>query len=270
MERAGSRPMTRVRLIVWNADEARARAEALQAAGYRVVWRPPAGGEGLASLEARPPAAVIIDLSRLPSQGRDVGIMIRIRRATRHVPLVFVNGTRDAVAATKRHLPDAVFTNWRRLGRALRAAIDASPRRPPAVPSSVMAGYSGTPLPKKLGIKDGSTVVLLNAPDGFERALGTLPPGATVKRRKTRSRDLTLWFVTRLGDLERRIEAVARELGTTPLWIVWPKQTSPLAGDVREGDVRRIGLAHGLVDFKICAVDADWSGLKFVWRKVTR
>ena len=163
-------------------------------------------------------------------------------------------------------LPDAVCTSGRRIRGAVRRAI-ARPPRDPVRPTSVLAGYAGTPLPKKLGIKPGSTVRLVGAPRDFDTTLGALPEAVTLRRRGEGPRDLTIWFTRRLRELEHGIERMAGRVTTDKLWIVWAKKTSPLAADVSERDVRAAGLDHGLVDFKICAVDADWSGLLFSRRK---
>lgn len=129
------------------------------------------------------------------------------------------------------------------------------------------AGYSGTPLPKKLGIKPGFVVGLIDAPPDFEDTLGDdLPSGVTLRRSLRGNRDLTLWFVRSVRDLERRIGRMARE-AESGLWIAWPKKSSGWDTDVGESDVRGTGLAAELVDFKICAIDATWSGLRFAVRK---
>lgn len=253
----------RVRLVHWNAAEAAERAARLAAAGY-VVDHAPIEPAALKALRARPPAAAVIDLSRLPSQGRDVGVWLRKQRPTRHVPLVFVGGDATKVARVRQLLPDASYTTWARLPGTLKRAIAAPPARP-TVPASTLAGYSGTPLPKKLGIKPGNVVALVGAPEGFERTLGALPPAATLTRRAG-SAELTIWFVRTLRQLHDRIDRVAARMGDG-LWIAWPKKASGVKSDVSETDVRRVGLAHGLVDYKICAIDATWSGLKFARRR---
>ncbi|HZP57167.1 MAG TPA: DUF3052 domain-containing protein [Dehalococcoidia bacterium] len=126
-------------------------------------------------------------------------------------------------------------------------------------------GYSGTPLAKKLGVKPGHVVRLVDAPAGFERLLPDLPPGARFSR-TARNRDLTLWFPKDAADLRRRAGAIASALGEGGLWICWRKgQTAP--GTLREDDVRDAGLGVGLVDYKVAAVDAVWSGLKFARRR---
>ena len=130
-----------------------------------------------------------------------------------------------------------------------------------------MAGYSGTPLPKKLGIKADHVVALVNAPDGFMRTLGELPPNVQTRNGARGKRDLTIWFVQSLKELEQRVDRYADAVGSGGLWIAWPKQSSGKKTDVTQAMVRKIGLAAGLVDYKICAIDETWSGLKFATRK---
>ncbi len=134
-----------------------------------------------------------------------------------------------------------------------------------------MAGYSGTSLSKKLGIKEGCRVALVAAPAGYPRALGALPPGAIVKRQARAPLDVLLWFVTRRADLERRFVSMADRLEPDGgLWVSWPKRAAGVETDVTENVVREIGLDAGLVDNKVCAVDDIWSGLQFVRRLADR
>jgi Protein of unknown function (DUF3052) len=128
-------------------------------------------------------------------------------------------------------------------------------------------GYSGTPLPRKLGIKEGTTVVLVAAPERFERALGALPEGVVLRRGNRGARGTTIWFVRSRRELEQRWDPIAQAVGEGTLWIAWPKQSSPLAGDVSEDTVREVALPRGLVDTKVCAIDEDWSGLRLTRRR---
>ncbi len=130
------------------------------------------------------------------------------------------------------------------------------------------AGYSGTPLVKKLGIKEGSTVVLAAAPKGFEVILGTLPDGSRLVRRPVGNRNLTIWFVRKRPDLEKKIDAMVEAMGEGGLWICWPKQSSGVATDLTGGIIRSCGLAAGVVDHKVCALDRTWSGHRFARRRV--
>jgi hypothetical protein len=130
-----------------------------------------------------------------------------------------------------------------------------------------MAGYSGTPLPRKLGIKQGHEVAFVGAPDGFDATLGGLPEGVRVKSRAAGPLDVIVFFVTRRADLERRFERLAATLDPVGgLWIAWPKGASGVATDMTEAVARDVGLAHGLVDNKVCAIDETWSGLRLVRR----
>jgi DNA-binding response OmpR family regulator len=124
--------MTYVRLIHWNAAEAEERADEIRTAGYDVVCEP-LDQAGLRALRENPPSAVVVDLSRVPSQGRDVALGIRKYKATRHVPLVFVEGDPEKVSRIKELLPDAVYTTWSRIPNSLKRAI-AHPPADPVVP----------------------------------------------------------------------------------------------------------------------------------------
>jgi hypothetical protein len=129
-----------------------------------------------------------------------------------------------------------------------------------------VAGYSKRSLVDKLGIKDGAKIVILNAPRGYERTLGTLPHVSRRSRVAGRL-DFVQFFSTERQELERRFAALARALAPAGmLWISWPKRASGVATDLTEDVIRVIGLAHGLVDVKVAAVDNVWSGLKFVRR----
>lgn len=254
-------------LIHWNDGEAKERVRSLNNAGFKVEWLlPRSGSADLRKLSASPPSLFLIDLSRLPSHGRAVAVELRRQKATRHVPLVFVDGAPEKVEATRALLPDAIYTTWGRVKATLRRQLGRTIVKP-VVPGT-MAGYSGTPLPKKLGIKQGSTILLLHAPDGFEKTLGTLPEGATITRSARKLVDLVLLFATTkstmLTSLARAIR-VMKEGGS--VWIIWPKKASGVRSDLSDNVVRETGLAHGLVDFKVCAIDATWSGLRFSRRR---
>ena len=130
-----------------------------------------------------------------------------------------------------------------------------------------MAGYSGTPLVKKLGIKPGARVALVNAPDDFEVTLGVLPDNVKFVKSTAKSLDLILCFVLSERILLRDFAKLAQRLiSNGMIWIAWPKKSSGVATELTLESVQRIGLDAGLVDVKICAIDDTWSGLKFVYR----
>jgi hypothetical protein len=130
-----------------------------------------------------------------------------------------------------------------------------------------MAGYSGTPLPRKLGIKENFQVLLLDIPADVKAELKDALATCPLAKDGRKPLDFAMIFVKSASDLEKKFSAVAKKL--TPagmIWVCWPKKASGVATDLTENDVRNIGLQAGLVDVKICAVNEVWSGLKFVIR----
>jgi hypothetical protein len=134
-----------------------------------------------------------------------------------------------------------------------------------------VAGYSGTPLVRKLGIGESTTVALLDAPPDFDATLGPLPHAVTVRRRLGGHVDTAVCFVTARRDLERRVDALGRAIHPAgSFWVAWPKRSSGVATDMTEDIVREIVLPLGLVDVKVCAIDDTWSGLRIMWRREHR
>ena len=131
-----------------------------------------------------------------------------------------------------------------------------------------MSGYSGTPLPKKLGIKPGQRLLLVGAPERFEvQTLGELPDGVEVRRRVSGTADVIVAFFDRRVELERRMPGLRERMEPAAgLWIEWPKRASGVATDLTEDVVRELALAHVRVDNKVCAIDETWSGLRLVIR----
>lgn len=123
-------------------------------------------------------------------------------------------------------------------------------------------------MPKKLGIKPGSVVALVGAPDGFEETLGELPEGVVLLRQLRGQPDVTLWFTRSRKDLDQGIERMGAFAEGGGLWIVWPKKSSGVTTNVSQGVVREVGLAAGVVDYKVCSIDETWSGLRFTRRKL--
>ena len=133
------------------------------------------------------------------------------------------------------------------------------------------AGYSGTPLPRKLGLKPGMRVHFHAAPPQLPALLGELPDGTTALRRPAAPLDLVLLFVTERRELERRVATLRDRLAPAGmLWVCWPKRASGVPTDITEDVVREIALPRGLVDTKVAAIDATWSGLRLVIRRELR
>lgn len=264
--------MSRVLLVHWHAAECAERAERLRECGFFVDthWQKDAGKELTRGLTAEPPAAVVIDLERLPSHGRAIATWLRERKALRTVPIVFVLGPAKAGAAEKlarlrEAFPDAIYAPWAKLASALPKAI-ANPPRDPVVPKA--PDYSGTPLPKKLGLKAGGRLGLVHAPKDFAATLGELPEGVRSTRRLTGVLDVVVLFCRELAELRADFATAAGCLAEHGgLWVAWPKKASGVLTDLDDAVVRGFGLAQGLVDTKVCAIDAVWSGLRFSRRR---
>jgi hypothetical protein len=130
-----------------------------------------------------------------------------------------------------------------------------------------MAGYSGTPLIKKLGIKTGFRLIFINAPSNYDEILGELPDGVEIKDEIEHPLDFVQFFTKERVELEIQFPILMQALSKSGmLWVSWPKKASKVLTDLNEAIIRDVGLDNGLVDVKVCAVDAVWSGLKFVYR----
>jgi hypothetical protein len=129
------------------------------------------------------------------------------------------------------------------------------------------AGYSKKPLVDKLGIKPGYRIEVINPPTDYVKLLGALPDDVALNEAASGALDFIHIFTTRREELEERFSRLKQRLAQTGmLWVSWPKGASKISTDLNENIIREIGLANGLVDVKVCAVDQNWSGLKFVYR----
>jgi hypothetical protein len=257
--------MHRIRYIHWKPESALESVKALKDANFEVEFET-FSNQVINFDRENPPDAIVIDLNRIPSQGRDLALAYRTYKDTRHCPIVFVGGDSKKVIEIQKILPDATFTSDAEINNAIMDAI-ANPVEDPIVPASRMEGYAGAPLPKKLGIKADTIVALVGAPAGFGEKLGTMPDGVKVRTSARGRSDLTLWFITRQKELNNRIEKMFERANNGGLWIVWPKKASGMASDLNQNIVRQTGLDAGLVDFKIASIDETWSGLRFTIRK---
>jgi hypothetical protein len=256
--------MARIRLICWNQNEAREGAEKLGSSGDIVEFEP-FERETMKKLRENPPDAIVIDLGRIPSQGRDLALLFRKAKSTRFIPLVFVGGDPEKLERIKKLLPDAAFATWEDIHATLREFI-ANPPVDPVVPDSTFQAYAKTPLPKKLGIKMGMTVFLVNAPTGFENTLEDLPDSVKITRNSRVANDLVIWFTRSKKELEDGVAEIMQLAGKSGLWIAWPKKAAGHKTDLSQNVVREIGLASGLVDYKISSINDIWSGLRFTRR----
>ena len=262
MSARSSTARPQVWLVHWNADESAERARELTSAGFEVDLDPQWSSQSYSKLVKQPPAAVVIDLSRLPSQGRDAAMLIRSRKAMLTVPLLLVGGDDAATGRIRSLIADAVPAKWTRIATALSCAIAKPPKA--AAIQSVFGAYADVPLAKKLGIRDCSVVASLNAPGNLAKILDVLPAGAPLETHGRGPRDLTLWFVGSPKELRSRIASMAGFAAKGGLRIIWPRGDG---SDLTQATVRSAGIGAGLVDFKISRIDETWSGLRFTLAK---
>lgn len=260
----------RVVLVHWHEAEAHERAERLRAAGFfvDVHWRQDDGKALCRSLMAEPPDAVLVDLARLPSRGREVAHYVYERKALQAVKVVFVPGEAAKTARARADFPEAVFATWEQLPRMLPRALAAPPRLAVAPKHK---DYAATPLPQKLGLAADQRFAVRRPPVGFVPGLGALPAGLTTVERLTGALDVVLLFCRDQAQLAQDFPAAVAHLAEGgKLWVAWPKKASGVDTDLTEDAIRAFGLGHGVVDTKVCAIDAVWSGLRFSHRRGAR
>lgn len=260
-------PKDRIRLVCWKEDLAAERAAALKKAGLDVDASPFNPGGMITQLKQDPPAVILIDLDRLPSHGREVAVMLRTSKSMRHIPIVFAGGIEEKIARVRDDVPDGAFTSWAGAAAAVKKALKSAPTVF-AKPVAHMQRFAGSPLSKKLDLKAGVKAALIGAEEGFVEMLGDLPEGVDLESKITARTKLVLWFVRAAHEIAAAFElASARMPEGCHLWIIYPKKAGRYRVDFNQNDIRLTGLDAGLVDYKICAVDADWSGMKFARRK---
>jgi hypothetical protein len=221
----------------------------------------------IGQIKNNPPAAIVIDLDRLPSHGRIAATVIRSSASTRHIPLVFAGGVEDKTARVREELPDAAFAPWKSIGPAVRKALKSAPLNP-IKPRPHMERYQGSGLSQKLGLKSGLRCTLIGAPEAFEESIDALPDDFAFQARITTGTALVIWFVRTAAELVFAVERASLHMpDNASLWLVYPKRSGAIACDFTLTDVREAAMAAGMVDYKICAVDADWTGMKFARRK---
>lgn len=247
--------MARVLIIAYNPEEASARAARLRGEGIDAEHYPARGTGGLRNLRAHLPEAIAIDLMELPSYGRYMGALLRQQKATRHIPLIFIEGDPEKTPRAKELFPDAVFTSWKRFSAALERAIRLIPVEP------VVPNLFTSPLLEKLRIREGTAIALLHAPEGFAKTLGDLPAGCRIARRMPEN-GVILLFVRSAAALGHELPMIARELRSGRVfWILWPKRSAKGPADLKMPAIRQMAAGWGLVDYKVCAVDETWSGM---------
>jgi CheY-like chemotaxis protein len=251
----------RIRVFHWRAEEAKPLLTVLEAAGYSVDYKEPVSS--YREVRLAPPDAIVIDLSRLPSHGREVAVFLRGSKATRHVPIVFVGGEAEKIEGVRRVLPDAFYTPMSHLRGALRNAI-ANPPADPLKPAQMMERWGTRTTAQKLGIAKDSRVFVIDPPSGYARAIGELPEGAYFEEESPEGCAVSLWFVHGIAEFQAALPRMRALAARSRLWILWRKSKQ----DGLNGNVIRAGCVDvGLVDYKICSINETWSAMVFAIKK---
>ena len=231
--------MRRVQIVHWKPAEAEPLLEVCRAAGWDAYCASDARGPAvIQSLRNDPPDAIVIDFSRLPSHGRAVAEWLLKTKRLRHIPIVFVNGEHGiAPRSVAKALASGKGTNL------------------PAAPLRTVA--------QKLGIEAGMSVSVLDPPREYLTILGELPEGVEVEEDGTRAHPVTVWFVDDMDTLQRELPRRRALAARSKFWIVYPKGRASM----KQNLVREAGIASGLVDYRVCALACNWSGLLFARKK---
>jgi hypothetical protein len=255
--------MLRVRIVHWKPSEAGDLLATCRAAGFHVDFEDQDLASTIKAVRENPPDVLVIDLSRMPSHGRELAIWFRNLKRTRHMPIVFAGGAPEKVAGIRGQLPDAVFSSLHRLAADIRHA-QTHPVLNPATPPRVMERYGSRTNAQKLGIQAGSTVGLFDAPRDYAAVLGELPADVELIEDPGHAQPVTLWFVTDPREYVNGLRRKRALAGRTKLWVIWRKaSTNGLNGNL----VREAANGVGLVDYKICSLSQQWSGMAFAVRK---
>jgi hypothetical protein len=241
--------VTRVLVIHRDTAEASERAARLRALGFDATPYLSLGAKGFRGIRQDPPHAILIDLTRLPSYGKAMGVLLRQQKSLGVIPLVFVEGDPDKAALVRAILPDAVYTTWAKAEAAICGAIRNAPWE--ALPPR----DSGTPLLTKLYIGKQSRVAVMYPPDGFEL------PGVPTQKQVGEA-DVVMMFFRSSAALGRELPGLAAMMRKgRRVWVLWPKKASGTDSDLTMVRIRQMAEGSGLVDYKVCAVDKTWSGM---------
>jgi len=257
--------MSRVRVIHWKAAEAAPLLEVCRSAGFDVEYLERDGGAICRAIRANPPDVVVIDLTRLPSHGKEVAVWLRGPKSTRDIPIVFVDGVPEKVNAIRELLPDATFCEQGKVPAAIK--LQARTRNL-VVPFGMMERAREKSAAQKLGITAGSSVASVEPPRDFPELLGELPDSVEFCEDDAPT---TLWFVHDRESLLENLRRMRLLAPRTRLWLLWRKGAKGAkafsGAGLTQNSLREMTREVGLVDYKICSVDDRWSAMLFARKK---
>jgi CheY-like chemotaxis protein len=251
-----------VRVIHWKEAEAGPLLATCRGAGFETEYLQGDGGAICRAIRAKPPDILAIDLSRLPSHGREIAVWLRNQKSTRYIPIVFIGGDAAKTASVRALLPDAVYCELPKVAAALKKAAKSGPAKSPVTPPQIMDRYREKSAAEKLGIAVSARVAVVDTPRDFPELLGPLPDAVEFQEEPA---PLTLWFVHDREGLMGSLRDMRALALRTRLWLLWRKGST---GDgLTQNAIREAANAVGLVDYKICAVDGRWSAMCFARKK---
>ncbi len=256
--------MRRIRVIHWKAGEAGPLLEAVRSAGFLPDYDPALTATQLRGpIRETNPDAIVLDLNFRPALNRDVAAMLRGVKHCRHTPMVFVDGEPAKVENVRALLPDAVYVRLEGLSAALRELPSSTPAAP-IVPPLFIERYKDRTTAQKLGVAPGGKLGVYDAPPSYHSILGDLPEGAEVEEEPDSPCPVTLVFVHDMPGLLEAARRLRNLAASSKTWLTWRKDSK---NGVTQNSVRSTCLEFGLVDYKICSLDAKWSGMLFARRK---
>jgi CheY-like chemotaxis protein len=259
--------MARVRLLHWKASEAGHHIEVLRQAGYQVDYEEQFRPALMKEWRESPPDAFVVDLSRLPSDGREIAIALRQSPRTRYIPVIFCGGKPEKVAGIRDLLPDASYSTLEELCARLRKAL-TNRRSDPVKPVQMMDRYGSRTAAQKLGINECSRLRLIDPPRNVMQVLGELPSNVEVLGEDSvDGASVTLCFVRERQSLLEVLSRARPLASASKFWVLWRKGGSTARGDVTETQVRNAAIDIGLVDYKVCSVNDVWSAMLFAVRR---
>jgi CheY-like chemotaxis protein len=258
--------MTRIRVIHFKAAEAGSLIEGLRTAGHEVEYDQKVDTALFRVIRSAPPNAFVIDLTRMPSHGRAVAVLMRQSPKTRHIPTVFVDGEAEKIALIRRQLPDAIYTTRAKLRSAVKAALSSRVENPVA-PGPIFSYHTRTAA-EKIGIPKGATVGVIDPPRDYLRVIGALPDGVEFVEGAQAGCQLLLWFLHNPDTYLEMLPRMRAWVAKARLWVLWKKGGTTRAGAVTQPLIREAAMEMGLVDYKICSVDKTWSGIALTLKKV--
>jgi methylmalonyl-CoA mutase cobalamin-binding subunit len=261
--------MKRVRLFHWKSEDGLLITDILRRAGFEVDYDAEFSPKHFRAVRDAPPDAVVIDLSRLPSHGREIATALRGNKRTRQVPILFLGGAPEKIVIVRQKLPDAAYCAQARLVAAVRKCIKERPVEP-VVPTQMMDRYAARTAAQKLGIAAGSRVAVIDAPRDYARVIGDLPEGVDFDEESWAGCPVTLWFVEEPESFLAALPKMRKAAAISKLWVAWPKKAARKDSQLSETFIREMAIESGLVDYKICSINQTWSGLCFALKKAGR